>query len=337
MIWFRSFISKKKNHIILFVLVLLSCEGITRVFVRFAPERIRGRVVLSGTSRYIPHHYINYCGNPNHKEHNSLGFRGPEIGEKKGYRILLLGGSTTYTTGVDSWTKDVARCMEKELDAEVINCGMMGWSSWESMINFAIRGVDLKPDMIIVYHGINDVHTRMVDPDYFTGDNSGRRSQWDDSQPVIFKSMLVRLLSGGNCAILDKYVGTKHCVSGSGVKNEKIGRIGATIEEVIQKNSTVYSERNLKNIIGIAREHGIRVVLATFAYCPTKTLMKKDIYRQAIAEHNDTVRAVAGDYGVELYDFAAEMPIDEKYWKDGVHVNEAGSRLKGKLFAGVLR
>ena len=38
-------------------------------------------------------------------------------------------------------------------------------------------------------------------------------------------------------------------------------------------------------------------------------------------------------HDVPVYDFAAEMPPDRKYWNDGIHVNAEGATLKGRLFA----
>ena len=45
------------------------------------------------------------------------------------------------------------------------------------------------------------------------------------------------------------------------------------------------------------------------------------------------VERVARKHGTHFFDFAALMPEDTRYWSDGRHVNEEGSRLKGELFA----
>ena len=50
-----------------------------------------------------------------------------------------------------------------------------------------------------------------------------------------------------------------------------------------------------------------------------------------------TVKEVANSYGTYLFDFAAVMPQDRKYWSDGRHVNEAGALLKAELFADFIR
>jgi len=70
------------------------------------------------TPRYIPHHYLNYRLNPEYEGHNSLGFRGEEIGEKLGLRIVTLGGSTTYATGVKDYRDSYSYLLGKKLGVE---------------------------------------------------------------------------------------------------------------------------------------------------------------------------------------------------------------------------
>lgn len=81
-------------------------------------------------------------------------------------------------------------------NVEVINAGVGGYDSWESLINLQFRVLDIDPDLIIVYHGTNDVHTRLVLPDAYQGDNSGRRKQWNPpSISFIEYSLLLRIAS----------------------------------------------------------------------------------------------------------------------------------------------
>jgi hypothetical protein len=42
---------------------------------------------------------------------------------------------------------------------------------------------------------------------------------------------------------------------------------------------------------------------------------------------------VANRHHVPLFDFAAVMPQDTRYWADGRHVNEAGALEKATFFA----
>ena len=88
-----------------------------------------------------------------------IGFTGIEL--KAGWKTYLLGETLAERTGID---------------VDVINAGLASWTSYESMINFELRLLDLEPDLLIMYHAVNDLHARMVwPPQAYRGDNSGRR------------------------------------------------------------------------------------------------------------------------------------------------------------------
>lgn len=59
--------------------------------------------------------------------------------------------------------------------------------------------LDIEPDMIIIYHGTNDVHTRLTNPEFYKGDNSGRRKQWVEPKfPIFLHSAVIRIITGIN-------------------------------------------------------------------------------------------------------------------------------------------
>jgi len=96
---------------------------------------------------------------------NSQGFRGAEFSIEKPfntYRIIVLGGSTTFGTGVfDDQTIDFY--LEREFaknnfdfKVEVINAGLGGaWSKTETAL-IKEKLVNYNPDLIIAYDGWND-------------------------------------------------------------------------------------------------------------------------------------------------------------------------------------
>jgi lysophospholipase L1-like esterase len=96
---------------------------------------------------------------------NSYGCRGPEfkIPKPEGVkRILTFGGSTTWDGPENSGTWPAL--MEKKLrehyktdKIDVVNFAVDGGISPISLIRLALTGLDVKPDLIIVYHGANDI------------------------------------------------------------------------------------------------------------------------------------------------------------------------------------
>ncbi|HXV35845.1 MAG TPA: SGNH/GDSL hydrolase family protein, partial [Myxococcota bacterium] len=179
------------------VLTLVFAESAARFWLRFvASESAQERYTLihdidGEELRYSRHHYLNYYTTPDFEKgdtrHNSLGFRGEEIAIPKPpntFRIATLGGSTTYNYGVEDDDHTYPGRLEHHLremgyrGVEVINAGVGGYNSFESLINLQFRVLDVEPDLVIVYQNTNDVHTRFVDPAFYRGDNFGRRRPW---------------------------------------------------------------------------------------------------------------------------------------------------------------
>jgi len=103
---------------------------------------------------------------------NSEGFRGPEFNKDKPdntYRIIAVGGSTTFGSGVtdeNTWP----RILEKKLqnlseskNIEVINAGIGAITSFNESKLIKEKLIHYKPDLIIVYDGNNDSGCKMVE------------------------------------------------------------------------------------------------------------------------------------------------------------------------------
>jgi len=93
-------------------------------------------------------------------------------------RIYCVGGSTVQchdpASGPDSsWPGRLQDLLAERFAGtriECINAGVAGYTSAESLSEFLFRGIDLQPDIVLVYHNVNDAWTcQMVDgfkPDY---------------------------------------------------------------------------------------------------------------------------------------------------------------------------
>lgn len=292
---------------------------------------------------WTAHHYLNYYPAPNYNReltaHNSLGYRGDEISIKKPegvYRIVILGGSAVYTEKV----KDNAQTFPVQLEnilrqdygyqnVEVINGGVPGYTTWESLINLEFRVLDLEPDLIIIYHNTNDVHARLVEPAAYRGDNSGYRKQWHESDITWWEhSTILRILSRKldwtNQVQLDDFVDAPTLIEYTGTEPTT----------TLQNNPPIYFRRNLSNMIAIARENNIKVIMATWAFSPHfGDYASWPYYQQAYAEQNQVIWEVGRSHQVPVFDYGAVMSQSPDYWADGRHVNEAGALLKAQLFA----
>ena len=64
--------------------------------------------------------------------------------------------------------------------------------------------------------------------------------------------------------------------------------------------------------------------------------MSSEEYRRALDEGNEVVRRVGRATGAPVFDFAAEMPEEKRYFTDGRHFTREGNRLRASLFADFL-
>ncbi|MBI1892821.1 MAG: SGNH/GDSL hydrolase family protein [Candidatus Rokubacteria bacterium] len=307
----------------------------------------QGGSFLGHTPLYQPHHWLVYTLRPNYRSlssrvrHNSYGFRGPEFSVEKPlgmYRIVALGGSTTYGIPITDDAKTYPARLEGHLKArypglriEVINAGVGGYTSAENLINLVFKVLDLTPDLLIIYHAHNDVHPRRQ-PE-FAGDYTGYRKVWCPSplaRDVLFGWSALARIAGIRLGIWQPESIYKYTTTLTEQRPK-----GEEYMENFRRSSSRYFRRNLRAMVAIAKGAGIEVLLPTAAYFPAAEPAGpyREVYERATNEHNQVGREVAAETGVEVFDFGVVMPAERRYFTDSVHLTEEGADLQGRLFA----
>jgi lysophospholipase L1-like esterase len=95
---------------------------------------------------------------------NSRGLRHDPIEAKRAdeFRILSLGESTTFGAGVENDQTYAARLQvhlnqrDPSKRFNVINAGVSGYTSFQSLVYLKRHGIALAPDMVLFYHELND-------------------------------------------------------------------------------------------------------------------------------------------------------------------------------------
>ena len=141
------------------------------VFAEGASELMDGTTgwILETTSFFeveVEHITKDHNEHPELYSMNSEGFRGSEFTKNKPddtYRIIAVGGSTTFGSGVtneNTWP----RILEKKLqnisegkNVEVINAGIPQAYSFTESILIKEKILSHNPDMLIIYDGWNDL------------------------------------------------------------------------------------------------------------------------------------------------------------------------------------
>ena len=323
---------------------------------------------LGHFGRFKHHRYLGYVTRENYRyeknRHNKLGFRGEELIQpkpKQKFRIIALGGSTTYSDGVNDYKESFPYLLDNYLhqkglqQIEVVNAGVPGYSSLQSLINLHTRVLDLEPDLIVLCHGINDARLRLVwPPEKYTGDEIGSWDEYNHKTFLVEHSSLLRvaltkfgLLSRSRAAWRHTGLGwtwnelVRDYIHQKKTKTYPRGRFREiSAEEIFQHNKNLYYEKNLKSLLTLARDREIPVVFVTFASSKQeydgKNITAWSEFREAVAQNNLVMSRISQSDGAYLFDMTPLIEDSPKMYTDGVHFTKEGNRVKAHLIGDFL-
>ncbi|MFO8070340.1 MAG: GDSL-type esterase/lipase family protein [Polyangia bacterium] len=272
---------------------------------------------------------------------NSRGFRGAEfeLPKPKGtIRLLTLGGSGTWdprNEDDETWSAQLQRMLNErsgeEVRYEVINGGVPGYNSAESLMNFIWRGAHVDPDGVLVYQGYNDFKPNRepgFEPDY---------SHFRDRDASLARR-IVR--SSRFLYYFSRWLPQR-------------GRLGDAYDEVTRPGIEAFS-RNLRNIVVLARDRDIVPLLATYGMSVTRENHEKHPEKlDGLARHlprltvegvidahrkyNRAVRELGELAEVPVADVAAAVPQDFEHFGDHCHYTKKGARLVAETLAPLVK
>jgi hypothetical protein len=282
-----------------------------------------------------------------------------KIHEHPDLNMVFLGGSTTECTYVDENLRFPylsGRLIEQQMHLKVnaYNAGLSGNNSLHSLNILMNKVVNLKPDIVVMMHNINDLAILMYEKSYWNSNPS--RSPIIEKKPN-FKTVgrdleqtfhLIRDITFPNLTRAIKGIfpsGRK--TNGDEFKAVRGKKI--TIDrDLLVREFTL----NLQTFISICRARGITPVLMTQASRLTDhpdPLIKKMMHSLEVSQGitygefkgafdrlNQTIREVGAKNGVLVIDLAQEIPPVKENISDVAHFNDQGSRLVATQIAAQL-
>ncbi|MBI3769537.1 MAG: hypothetical protein HY271_13760 [Deltaproteobacteria bacterium] len=234
-------------------------------------------------------------------------------------RVVCFGGSTTlpahdpeaysYPHGL----RDLLAERFPNATVTVLNAGGNGFSSAHTLVNLSLRVLEIQPDIITIYHNINDLSVN-----YF-----GKRATSDY----------------GNKYLTSYYLGFRHRSGlwGALARVSRLARIATNRVELLQFGYEDYDtkrdyavgsrffRRNLESIVAVARAHEVDIVLGTQA---ARKGQRED---PGFMLYNSIVRSVAHDANVPLAE-VAERVVAESDFVDDVHYTSRGARAVAQVW-----
>jgi lysophospholipase L1-like esterase len=287
------------------------------------------------------HPYALYVKKPNcdgRYPTNSLGYAGKrEIAPSRrpgSVRLYCVGGSTVEdydpAQGPDSsWPgklQDLLSARFPEVPIECINAATAGYTSAESLAEFAFRGVDLRPDLLLVYHNVGDCWTaQMVEGFKSDYSHARRHKPWT----LGWANRIPQLPQWWTYQLLRDWVARRF-----GKANALIYWIADPPWKTVRTfNATAVAafERNLTNLAAIARTWGCTPVLIKWE-CDwsarrlpvylEQTPEATQVYFEFLNANNEAVRRVATR--IDGCVFLDVGPFDPQHFSDTIHLSPRG-------------
>jgi lysophospholipase L1-like esterase len=254
--------------------------------------------------------------------------------------VVFLGGSTTECTAVKAelrfppLVETLLRA--RGLPVDTLNAGVSGTNAHDSLNSLLNHIVDDKPDLAVLMHAANDAGTLATEGSY----GSAMATRFGRLHLLRY----AKQLASRNSSIVGF---VRHRIASYDFAPMPLTADIAereTPEAAARIPIQPFADR-LRAFVGIARGFGIVPVLMTQPLTTQRTALTPAWADSgAQARFNQTTREVATELDVHLIDLdrymVNEVPgWDEpmKYFYDGMHVTDAGSRLYAEVIATQLR
>ncbi len=224
----------------------------------------------------------------------------------------------------------------------MINAGVPGWLSTESLIDLQLRVLPLQPDVVVILEGRNELFPQAYNgfkPDYthfrrpgfnFTVSNYAHKEVFKWSR----LAMLACTLRGERFGWSER---AEHPLYGGIVWENR--PTTAEAARNLQDTSRVETLRsNLQSMIELCRDRGIIVLVCTMGFRSEKLAMDElepdaqigPILGRQVERNNEVAREVAGRLGAKVVETArlAERP---ELFRDDCHMTPEGHRLFAQM------
>jgi hypothetical protein len=297
---------------------------------------------------------------------NSHGFRGNEISKRKSegsIRIFMIGGSSVLSSGVpfEQCHSVLLEQMLSEsypnIDIEVQNAGNHWHTTAHSLVKYLLHIKDYDPDIVILWHGINDL-CRSFSPELYAapgyrsdyGHFYGATSRMVQSHFAALRKPLriqLSLLAVKDAwqYVSDAYFSDFRTMDySSPLTPAPRDANGKQVDTFV---SLAAFQRNLSSFSDILESDGVTLVLATQPYLYKNNMnpaerkacwfhleycLEDGAYpdlssmQQGMILFNSATRQVATQHGIPLLELDAAIPKTMDYFRDDCHYTPEGSR-----------
>ncbi len=310
--------------------------------------------------KYLSQPYLAYIPFPGYtkngeQQHNLSGYRGKAVPLTKdgNYRILCMGGSTTYGFKLDRFGEAYPAQLDSLLNLyfagdaafkskykgiEVMNAGLEAGASAEELAQYIFKYHYYKPDLVILQTGLNDALIDPQDTSYQPDYTHYRRMDFN-LKPLprqsaylmhsyFFSYIIISLFytDAANPFYYFEQDGTAKYARWNTLNEDSLIKHG---------NYEYYAfPHNLKSLISQIKMDSAQILLVPSVLNPFDKMVKENEgYRNRIALYNSMLREIANN-GTGVYvDFTADSIDYARYGMDDCHLTAKGEQLKARLIS----
>lgn len=254
-------------------------------------------------------------------------------------RIVCLGGSTTESGNSKGHEGSYPWLLERILEEttgeefDVMNCGISGWTTAESLVAWFLTIQDYDPDLVIVHHAVNDVQAR-AHPGY-RPDYTHWRHAWVDPEIGATHRFLVGISDLWAWFFMrsDRVTINDLTTFPTDALSARVDAQGRCLPETAGA-----FRRNIESIGISAEARGAGVMLLTMPTDPEGGHPTAErVFRETIPEHNRILRELAAQHGWLLSDAALwsrDYPEEAApHFIDLAHLDPEGNYAKAAVAA----
>jgi hypothetical protein len=317
------------------------------------------------------HPFLQYqMANDRELQINSNNFRGNEITKNKPpntYRIFVIGGSTVFNRQLPvekTPTAILENLLSKKLankKIEVINAGNDGYTTEHAIIQYLFKIKDFNPDMIIMWHGINDWYYSCSPPERAYGSYKSDYSHfYSASGRMVHRYFQPQPVVSINLISLDLFLKFMADNLFSDLTNE-IKRINqfpdiyTRVEKDMQYEMEYPSidayKRNIVSLINSTNADNVKLILGNQPFLYKENMSEEELrtiwmpaefcpkdnkipslasVRKSISEFNISTEKIANENNIPFIDLEKTLPKESVNFVDDVHYTEEGSQKIGQ-------
>ena len=304
--------------------------------------------------RFLPQPNLNYISYPGMIrngviQNNQDGYRGAKIDLQKSrkYRVLFLGGSTTYGIGVEypwqSYPEQVKRILNERFandelfhssydSDEIINAGLEDATSSEELTHYLFKYRYYKPDACVINSGINDALIVPQDQNY-QPDYTHRRNVDFNIRPVGFATKCLLKSRFFSFVYINFFYG--HLLKAEPITWKLAGdmKYSHWFKQTDKEHPANAFYYNLQSLMRELNADKVKVLFVTSAFKADSQYLYSPFYFSNIQANNKIGIDLSDTSHFEHVDFNYGSFVAKADFLDECHLNEHGETEKAKLIA----